>query len=173
MSPFKGALNGLLQDVQKCPRSGSRESPAWTQAMVTLERTLEPPQVGQFTDGVFDDPSPSPSPLGRGEGKIGVEFRLSGRLVPHAQSVTLAGSFNEWNAGANPMRQDFGGDWVAQVPLPPGTHAYLYLVDGICYNDPADDGRLPSVWGTDFSVKVVRQAYLLVISGKGFPRGDA
>lgn len=49
MSPFSGALNGLLHEVQKCPRSGSRESPAWTQATVMFERILAVPQVGQFT----------------------------------------------------------------------------------------------------------------------------
>jgi len=54
MSPFRGALNGLLHEVQKCPRSGSKESPACTQATVMFERTLAVPQVGQFTGGVFE-----------------------------------------------------------------------------------------------------------------------
>lgn len=54
MSPFRGALNGLLHEVQKCPRSGTSESPAWTQTMVMLEKILAVPQVGQFTGGVFE-----------------------------------------------------------------------------------------------------------------------
>lgn len=84
-----------------------------------------------------------------------VQFRLSGRLVPYARSVTLAGSFNGWNPAASPMRHDVSGDWIATVALPAGTHAYLYFVDGVWYNDPADDGRMPSVWGREFSLKVV------------------
>ncbi len=39
---------------------------------------------------------------------------------------------------------------------PAGVYPYLYDVDGGWHNDPADDGRMPTGWGNEYSVKVVR-----------------
>lgn len=85
-----------------------------------------------------------------------VEFRLGTRLVPQARVVGLAAAFNGWDAAATPMRKGADGDWTVSVILPTGTHTYLYFVDGVWYNDPGDDGRVPSPWGREYSLKVVR-----------------
>ena len=84
-----------------------------------------------------------------------VEFRLSGKLVPHARRVCLAASFNQWEATAHELRRDTHGDWTLVVNLPPGTYPYLYYVDGAWYNDPCDDGRMPSGWGNEYSLRIV------------------
>ncbi len=84
-----------------------------------------------------------------------VEFRVSGRLVPEACRVCLAASFNQWHLGSHEMRRDHGGDWILTVALPPGVYPYLLYVDGTWYNDPHDDGRAPTGWGNDYSLKVV------------------
>lgn len=72
-----------------------------------------------------------------------VRFEL---YAPDARSVSLAGSFNRWNAGATPLaRVDGSGLWTVTLPLPPGTAQYGFMVDGQRWvPDPAapsvDDG---------------------------------
>ncbi|HEX4634386.1 MAG TPA: isoamylase early set domain-containing protein, partial [Gemmatimonadales bacterium] len=72
-----------------------------------------------------------------------VRFEL---FAPGARSVSLAGSFNGWKAGATPLvRVDGSGLWTVTVPLPPGAAQYGFMVDGQRWvPDPAapsvDDG---------------------------------
>jgi 1,4-alpha-glucan branching enzyme len=49
----------------------------------------------------------------------------------HVNSVSVAGSFNEWNAAANPM-QDKDGDglWEITLRLAPGRYTYQFVVGG-------------------------------------------
>ena len=54
------------------------------------------------------------------------------------------------------MQRGPDGDWVIALNLPSGVHAYLFYADGDWWNDPADDGRLLSEWGNEYSLKVVR-----------------
>jgi hypothetical protein len=54
-----------------------------------------------------------------------VQFRLD---APQASSVALAGSFSEWNPAIE-LRESAPGVWTATVPLRPGVHDYLFLVD--------------------------------------------
>jgi hypothetical protein len=55
-----------------------------------------------------------------------VQFRLD---AAGASSVSLAGTFSEWEAAVE-LRQSGPGVWTAMVPLPHGVHDYLFLVDG-------------------------------------------
>lgn len=57
----------------------------------------------------------------------GVRFAV---LVPGVRTVALAGSFNGWSATAHPMRADGDGRWALVLPLPPGEHLFMYVVDG-------------------------------------------
>jgi len=59
---------------------------------------------------------------------IPVTFTLS---YPKAKSVSLIGSFNQWNPAGHKMHQV--GDqntWVLELRLPEGRHEYAFLVDG-------------------------------------------
>jgi len=63
-----------------------------------------------------------------------------------AKRVTLAGTFNRWDAGATPLaRAGDEGVWTVTLGLPVGQHQYAFVVDGQRWVvDPAaptvDDG---------------------------------
>lgn len=64
-----------------------------------------------------------------------------------AQALTVTGDFVGWSVTGVPMRDERGdGVWIAEVPLAPGVHQYVFIVDGREWRpDPAapltaDDG---------------------------------
>jgi 1,4-alpha-glucan branching enzyme len=57
----------------------------------------------------------------------GVTFSVE---APQAQSVHLAGTFNNWSTSADPMKKGAGGRWTIIKPLPPGSHQYKFVIDG-------------------------------------------
>ncbi len=65
---------------------------------------------------------------------------------PQAESVSVAGSFNNWNVNANPMEKSKSGLWTLKLKLSPGTYQYKFVVNGKDWvPDPsnpqtADDG---------------------------------
>ncbi len=72
-------------------------------------------------------PSPVMTPAG-------VRFML---IRPEARSVNLAGSFNQWSASSHPLaREKSRGLWAIVVALPPGEHAFMYVVDGTQWVSP-------------------------------------
>jgi Glycogen recognition site of AMP-activated protein kinase len=72
-----------------------------------------------------------------------VEFRLE---APGAMSVALAGDFNDWETDM--VLEDRNGDgvWRGRVPIQPGIHKYMFVIDGTEWvTDPdaerySDDG---------------------------------
>ena len=66
--------------------------------------------------------------------------------APDAQRVTLAGTFNEWDATVTPLiRGSDAGVWTTTLALPVGQHQYSFVIDGRRWVvDPAapkvDDG---------------------------------
>lgn len=74
----------------------------------------------------------------------GITFKVR---VPGAQQVAIVGSFNNWNRDKDVMSgPDSDGWWSITLPLSPGRHEYLFLIDGTTWHlDPhgtgiADDG---------------------------------
>lgn len=60
--------------------------------------------------------------------------------APHAESVFLAADWNGWSGTATPLVADPStGIWSTQSRVPPGRHAYRFMVDGIPLPDPAND----------------------------------
>ncbi len=47
-----------------------------------------------------------------------------------ANKVSVAGSFNNWNADANPLTQNEDGIWVTKIYLQPGNYEYKFLING-------------------------------------------
>ncbi|EPR35065.1 glycoside hydrolase family 13 domain protein [Alkalidesulfovibrio alkalitolerans DSM 16529] len=89
------------------------------------------------------------------EGRSPVRFVLA---APGAREVAVIGSFNGWNAAGWTMRHDAAtGLWTLTAALPPGSHEYVFLLDGaVTLPDPtaaisADDG-----FGSRNSVLLVR-----------------
>lgn len=74
---------------------------------------------------------------------IFVQFLLS---APEASSVVVAGDFDGWEGSHALQDPDGDGLWTGRVPVRPGVHAYMFLVDGSTWvTDPeaeryADDG---------------------------------
>lgn len=62
------------------------------------------------------------------QGLSPVKFVLA---APGAHEVAVIGSFNGWNAAGWTMRNDAAtGLWTLSAALPPGSHEYVFLVDG-------------------------------------------
>lgn len=51
-------------------------------------------------------------------------------VQPGARSVAVAGDFNGWNPERSPLREVKEGVWSGLVPVSPGRHEYMYIVDG-------------------------------------------
>lgn len=83
------------------------------------------------------------SPAPDGPAPVTVRFVL---VAPDAHRVTVAGTFNQWDAAATPLvRSGTSGVWTATLTLPAGEHQYAFVVDGARWvpdpNAPAvDDG---------------------------------
>jgi hypothetical protein len=61
-------------------------------------------------------------------GTVLVQFELE---FPQAETVALAGSFNDWSDSATQFtRHEGSGVWSVTIPLAPGRHEYLFVVDG-------------------------------------------
>jgi 1,4-alpha-glucan branching enzyme len=85
-----------------------------------------------------------------------VEFRLDGHRVPYARSVVLVGSFNRWDTSVHRLTLQPDQWWTITLTLGVGEYPYLFIVDGVPWNDPEDDRRIPSEWGGEYSVRLVR-----------------
>jgi chromosome partitioning protein len=58
-------------------------------------------------------------------------------LYPRAESVQIAGDFNNWQPEKNPMQKvGPGGAWKAKLTLPAGKYHYRLVVDGQWQQDP-------------------------------------
>jgi len=74
---------------------------------------------------------------------------------PQAQSVAVAGTFNDWDANRTPMSQSPGGIWKASVWLPAGRYEYRFIVDGQWISDPGARECVQNTFGSTNSVLVV------------------
>ncbi|HEY7532050.1 MAG TPA: isoamylase early set domain-containing protein [Nitrospiraceae bacterium] len=81
-----------------------------------------------------------------------IKFELS---APEAREVSLAGSFNQWNPQANPMKKDKKGVWKATLSLEPGRYEYRFIVDGNWENDPSCSSCVPNEFGGKNCVSIV------------------
>jgi len=57
-------------------------------------------------------------------------------FAPHSGKVSVAGSFNNWDASAFALKKGKDGVWKGQVKLQPGRYEYRFLVDGRWENKP-------------------------------------
>jgi 1,4-alpha-glucan branching enzyme len=77
---------------------------------------------------------PTPPPAGGAPGATLFQFR-----APDAQSVHLAGSFNNWLDNDQGkvtgheqwlLQKDESGTWRIQAPIPPGRHEFKFVING-------------------------------------------
>lgn len=77
-------------------------------------------------------------------------------LYPRAQTVQIAGDFNNWQPENTPMQKvGENGKWQLQLPLPKGVYRYRLVVDGQWQQDPYNDLSEPNPFGELNSVMYV------------------
>lgn len=79
-----------------------------------------------------------------GEQPLSVQFLL---VAPEAHSVALVGDFNGWDPTAVQLQRDAAGIWSGTIMLPPGRHAYSFIVDDSIWTP---DPKAPTVEDADF-----------------------
>ncbi|EPR41239.1 glycoside hydrolase family 13 domain protein [Desulfovibrio sp. X2] len=88
------------------------------------------------------------------QGLVPVHFVLA---APGAQSVAVIGDFNGWNGRGWEMRRDKAGMWVLSASLAPGSHEYVFQIDGRATRpDPAASFSKDDGFGGVNSVLLVR-----------------
>jgi 1,4-alpha-glucan branching enzyme len=75
--------------------------------------------------------------------------------APTAKKVLLAGDFTDWQKRAIPMQKGNDGVWTATIGLAPGSHHYLFIVDGQWRDDPECPLRVPNPHGGQNMVRKV------------------
>lgn len=88
---------------------------------------------------------------------VPVIFRFPGKLAPRAGQVAVVGPFNGWNPAVHLLTKTADGDWTITIYLPPGHTIYQFSIDGAFWLDPYDEGRVPNGWGSEYSIRYVRQ----------------
>ena len=87
--------------------------------------------------------TPAGLAAGQEESVVFVQFILE---APEAASVAVAGDFDGWTGSHVLSDPDGDGVWSGRVPVKPGVHAYMFLLDGSTWmTDPraeryAEDG---------------------------------
>jgi 1,4-alpha-glucan branching enzyme len=66
---------------------------------------------------------------------------------PTAESVAIAGSFNDWQPNATPMIALGPGRWAKDLALPPDQYEYCLVVDGQWIADPLAKETVPNPFG--------------------------
>ncbi len=75
---------------------------------------------------------------------VGIRFTYD---APGAGSVTLAGSFNGWNAERNPLTDDGSGAWSIVMAFKPGKYEYKFVADGAWFADPDNPNTVADSFG--------------------------
>jgi 1,4-alpha-glucan branching enzyme len=88
-------------------------------------------------------------PLGSRVQRKRIEFTLK---APRAHSVTVAGSFNDWEPAKTPLRKGKGGLWRTSLLLSPGRYVYRFVVDGQWRSDPNAKESAANEYGATNSV---------------------
>jgi len=81
------------------------------------------------------------------------EFSLP---APQAQTVSIAGDFNQWNPSSHLLKMDDEGIWRISLALNPGRYEYRFFVDGEWQDDPNSSSFVENPFGTSNSLKIIK-----------------
>lgn len=73
-----------------------------------------------------------------------------------ADSVSVAGTFNNWTPGVLTLKRDSVGVWRGAVRLKPGIYEYRFCIDGKWVVDPSAKHIVPNEFGTNNTVLEVK-----------------
>jgi 5'-AMP-activated protein kinase regulatory beta subunit len=76
-------------------------------------------------------------------------------FAPEAESVQLAGDFNNWNSSTIPLKKRADGFWEIEMQLNSGAYEYRFIVDGRWEDDPQAADSVVNPYGSRNSVKHV------------------
>ena len=88
-------------------------------AVLMLAPWREPVSAPSGSLGATDAAASSPV--------VYVQFVLE---APGARSVAVAGDFNNWDGRHDLVDYDEDGVWMGRVPMRPGVHQYMFVLDG-------------------------------------------
>lgn len=74
---------------------------------------------------------------------------------PQAREVFIAGSFNDWQSTATPLKSAGDGKWLVELSLPPGRFEYRFIADGEWVDDPNAKEFVPNPHGGANALLVV------------------
>jgi 1,4-alpha-glucan branching enzyme len=92
------------------------------------------------------------APVKQKRNSVSLEF-----LSSSAKKVCVAGSFNEWKPEQTPLVSTGNGRWVGQIPIGPGRHEYLFVVDGQWIPDPNAQESVRNPFGGTNSVLTISE----------------
>ncbi|HLW68113.1 MAG TPA: glycogen-binding domain-containing protein [Gemmataceae bacterium] len=75
----------------------------------------------------------SPAKPAKGASRRRITFSLA---APDAKSVSVAGTFCDWDTSTYPLKKDAIGTWKRIVTLAPGRYEYRFIVDDVWIVDP-------------------------------------
>jgi len=88
-----------------------------------------------------------------GPAVVYVQFDLD---APRARSVAVGGDFDEWQGSYALEDPDGDGVWTGRVPVKPGIHTYMFLVDGSQWvTDPRASYHTDDGFGNENAVLAV------------------
>jgi 1,4-alpha-glucan branching enzyme len=74
-----------------------------------------------------------------------------------AKRVSLLGDFNNWDAGATPMKRDKDGIWKSTLILSAGRYEFKFLLDGKWREASKAEPSVPNAFGTLNNVLVIEE----------------
>lgn len=82
-----------------------------------------------------------------------IEFKVT---ATPGSKVSVAGTFNRWDSGKNPMKDNpSSGHYTTVIAVPPGKHEYKFVINGEWCVDPNCAERVPNGHGSLNSVLCV------------------
>jgi len=76
--------------------------------------------------------------------------------APEANSVNLAGDFNNWDMNSTSLKKDKKGIWKKSLNLDSGRYEYKFFVDGNWKEDPNCSEKVMNTFGSQNSVLIVK-----------------
>lgn len=78
--------------------------------------------------------------------------------LPEAVSVSLAGSFNDWDPFNLPLERTEGGRWDLVLQLPVGRYEFRLVIDGVWSDVPSASDTVENPFGSRNAVLSVAPA---------------
>jgi hypothetical protein len=150
--PERGALARLAawllrpEPVRVPPLAAGLVVAAFVAVLLLPGRGDVPPQGAPPNGG-------APLAVQPAESVVYVQFRLD---APSATSVAVAGDFSEWEPEFTLEDVDGDGIWTGRIPVRPGVHAYMFLIDGMQWQtDPNADRYRDDGFGNQNAILAV------------------